>query len=194
MCNTCIDKSNTSSETSQCFNFTKVCEFKQLIQSVGQRLIIGHKVAIAKWDTKLPIKDKKREDQVIESMIKLSKEKYDLDNSWVKQFFRDQIDASVSLQLNLHHDWKQVGHRPDGPTVDLKHEVRPVIDKLNTKLIQYSNQTKELRASDECLQLRDTLAKVVANELLMQTIDLRYFNTTLKHICKPITKQLQKND
>lgn len=155
------------------------------MQTIGLRLMTAHKVAVAKWDSKLDIIDPDREDQVLQSCVQQSKD-MGLDPIWAQNFFKDQMEANVKLQMKLHEIWRKSGRRPDGPAVNLTAEIRPLIDRLNKEIILYSNQTKRLRESKSCPQIQDIIGEVMAKNLSMNANDMNAYGIAKQRICLPV--------
>ena len=83
-------------------------KLQPLVGTSAQRLGIAEQVALAKWDSKTPVEDASREDQVIVGAAKAGQSR-GLDPTSVSNFFRAQIEASTKL-LSLRR-YVLGGHR-----------------------------------------------------------------------------------
>ncbi len=140
------------------------------------------RVAIAKWDTNDTIVDPIREEQILNNVTKEA-EDIGLDPIWAKIFFRNQIDANIYVQQNLHLKWDRIGFRPHGPAVDLITEIRPIIDKLNKQLINVSFETRFIRSTNWCHFLKEMSAENTRKVLIMNSIEIRAFEIALRNVC-----------
>ncbi len=158
------------------------CDFQNMIQYIGERLMTAKRVAVAKWDTNDTIVDPIREEQILKNITKEA-EDIGLDPIWAKIFFRNQIDANIYVQQNLHLKWDRTGFRPHGPAVDLVTEIRPIIDKLNKELINVSFETRFIRSTNWCHFLREISAENTRKVLIMNSIERRAFEIALRNVC-----------
>ncbi|MEC3978770.1 chorismate mutase [Amycolatopsis sp. H20-H5] len=115
----------------------------------AQRVQIADKVAAAKFGTPAPIDDPVREQQIFDS-VAAKAPALGLDPASVVAFFRDQIEANKLVQRGLYSRW--TAHPGEQPTTrpDLATEVRPVIDRLNTGLLDTLAATRQTRAARTC--------------------------------------------
>ena len=132
-----------------------------LVETSAERLVLAEQVALAKWDTGMPVEDAPREAQVIASAIEAG-ESRGLDQKAVSNFFRAQIEANKLVQYSLLAEWRRVGQVPDHTPVNLAETIRPELDQLETALIAELAETAGIRASASC---RTDVAKAVGKYL-----------------------------
>ena len=109
---------------------------------------VGRDVAAYKWHNHIAILDPEREKQVLNEMVHQSK-LHGLDTKWSTQFFNDQIIASRTVQENKFTQWKKNNTAPDSQ-IDLNHDIRPKIDKINNQLILLAKSTNNFRSTPWC--------------------------------------------
>ncbi|VTU26595.1 Secreted chorismate mutase precursor [Variovorax sp. PBS-H4] len=127
-------------------------DFSRLVELSATRLEISRKVALTKWDTKMPIADPPndpREKQVIDAASAEAKG-VGLSSDLASAFFSDQIEASKLIQFVLMSDWARSGKVPTEHRADLKAELRPALDRLRTQFIQELIATHKLREAPDC--------------------------------------------
>ena len=124
-------------------------QFQPLVEKAAQRIVIAEQVALAKWDTGMPVEDTAREEQVIVSANKAG-ESRGLDQASVSNFFRAQIEANKLVQYSLLAEWRRVGKAPDHAPINLTDTIRPELDQVETALIAELAQTAGIRARLSC--------------------------------------------
>ena len=122
---------------------------------------MAREVALAKWDTRLPVEDPAREAQVIMAAAKDGESK-GLNRTFVSNFFTAQIDANKLIQYSLLAKWHRAGRAPKHPPVSLTEDIRPRLDQIEGALIAELVETKDIRANASC---RDNTAKAVCKYL-----------------------------
>jgi chorismate mutase len=132
-------------------------KLQHLVETSAQRLAIAEQVALAKWESGMPVDDVPREERVIVSAIRAG-ESRGLDQTAVSNFFRAQIEANKLVQYSLLAEWRRVGKAPDHPPANLANTIRPELDQLETALIAELAETAGIRASASC---RADIAKAV---------------------------------
>lgn len=120
--------------TTASFTAADTATVDRLLELIKERLDVAPEVARIKWNTKAPIEDLPREEQVIEGVAKRAAE-YGLDPQTARIFFRAQIEASKALQTTLHADWTARGQAPFAKVGDLGEDIRPVLDQLTPTTI-----------------------------------------------------------
>lgn len=121
----------------------------QLVGLLAERIGTADTVAEVKWaaaqqDGSQPvIDDPAREATIYDAMTQLGAQ-HGLPEAWVRQVFAGQIDASKLVQRGLVTVWGSgIAHAPT-PATDLA-GIRPVIDRLNTSIIdEMSDRRAEL--------------------------------------------------
>ena len=124
---------------------------EQLLNSIAERLTIADQVALSKWDSKKPVEDKKREQEVLASVIAQAPE-YKLEPAAAEQFFSAQIEANKLVQYTHLSDWQFQGKAPDEPRPDLIKQVRPQLDQLQKRLLEQLADFTPQRSDPQCPQ------------------------------------------
>jgi chorismate mutase len=133
-----------------------------LIATSAQRLSIGKQVALAKWDSKVPLEDAPREAHVIAAAIQAG-ELRGLDQTSVATFFKAQIEANKLVQYSLLAEWYRLGNAPAHSSIDLSNAIRPELDQIQTALIAELADTTNIRAKASCpTELAVAIGKYVA--------------------------------
>ena len=110
-----------------------------------QRILLGDKVAAAKFGTDQPIDDPLRERQELDAVAALaSREGVDPDAS--VRFFRAQIEANKVVQRGLYALWTEHPELRPGERPDLG-EVRPELDHLTEEIMRQLKATRDVRAA-----------------------------------------------
>jgi chorismate mutase len=129
----------------------------------AERAQVGNLVAAAKFGTSAPIDDPVREqvllDNVREQSIRLG-----IDPEVSVAIFRDQIEANKIVQRGLYELW--TAHPELAPTErpDLVGEVRPILDRITTELLEQIKATQGVRTHPSCAP-RLTVTRVVVSHL-----------------------------
>lgn len=105
-----------------------------LAAAMQTRLGVADHVAWSKYQISAPILDPEREQQVIARAVSAAG-RAGLDPAMAERFFSAQILASRTRQEELTRIWTRGGTLPSFGPVDLKREIRPVLDQLTTDLI-----------------------------------------------------------
>ncbi|KFG03235.1 chorismate mutase [Streptomyces scabiei] len=115
----------------------------------AERLLVADKVAAAKYGTATPIDDPVREKAILDDVAARAVG-LGLDPDAVTAVFRDQIEANKLVQRGLYARWD--AHPEERPTErpDLVKEVRPVLDRITTRLLSALRETESLRAGASC--------------------------------------------
>ncbi|MFD2463508.1 gamma subclass chorismate mutase AroQ, partial [Amycolatopsis samaneae] len=132
-----------------------------LTDLAARRILLGDKVAAAKFGTDQPIDDPAREQQVLDSVRQLSLAA-GIDPAASVRFFRDQIEANKIVQRGLYGLWTahpelRPAHRPDLAT-----EVRPELDRITTGIIEQLAATVSLRRPTLTCAVDASFAKISA--------------------------------
>ncbi len=122
----------------------------------AERLLVADKVAAAKYGTDKPIDDPVREQQILTD-VSARAVGLGLDPEAVAAVFRDQIEANKVVQRGLYARWD--AHPELRPTErpDLVKEVRPILDRITTELLDALKETEGVRSGDSC-ELRLVIA------------------------------------
>jgi chorismate mutase len=105
-----------------------------LAQLAVQRVLLGDRVAAAKFGTGEPIEDPVRERELLESVNRLSAVA-GIDPALSGRFFADQFEANKVVQRGLYELWTAHPDRRPLRRPDLATEVRPQLDRITTQMI-----------------------------------------------------------
>lgn len=140
-----------------------------LVDAAAQRLLTAEPVAASKYLTGGQIEDPQREAQVLDT-VATAAQAQGADPAYVRDVFRDQIDATVSLQYSLFGDWKVDPAAAPVSAPDLA-STRATIDGLNqTMVAEIAHQWPELQATTCRAELDATIDEVAVN----RELDPRY--------------------
>ncbi|MEB0045631.1 MULTISPECIES: chorismate mutase [unclassified Pseudomonas] len=120
-----------------------------LLVTLNERLNIGDRVALTKWDSGKPIQDSAREAQVIANARQLAVERQ-LDADDVAQLMAAQMEANKLVQYGLLAQWQAMGKAPDTPRPDLAKQIRPQLDELQSRLLQQYADFSPYRKDPNC--------------------------------------------
>ncbi|MCR8895706.1 chorismate mutase [Gordonia sp. GONU] len=104
-----------------------------LTDAIAGRLALADTVAATKWASGAAIDDPAREQVVLETVSQLALDR-DLDPAYVRTVFRDQIEASKTVQRGLFAQWRLPGQTAPAATPDLG-AVRTAINELNVAIV-----------------------------------------------------------
>lgn len=121
----------------------------ELTNLFAERLLVADKVAAAKYGTAVPIDDPVREKAILDDVAARAVG-LGLDPDDVTAVFRDQIEANKLVQRGLYARWD--AHPEERPVErpDLVTEVRPVLDRITTRLLNALQETRGLRGGVSC--------------------------------------------
>jgi chorismate mutase-like protein len=105
-----------------------------LLKLMKQRMLLMHDVARAKWNAKTPLADPDREKAMLRELAAKGRA-LGLDPTFTSSFFAAQIEASKLMQRDDFRRWEAVKREPFVDAPDLKRDLRPRIDALNSKLL-----------------------------------------------------------
>ncbi|UXZ25388.1 MULTISPECIES: chorismate mutase [unclassified Pseudomonas] len=143
-----------------------------LLNSIAERLEIADQVALSKWDSHKPVEDKKREQEVIASVVAQAPT-YKLDPAAAEQFFSAQIEANKLVQYTHLSDWQFQGKAPDNPRPDLVKQIRPQLDQLQKRLLQQLADFTPQRTDPQCPQWVTQAVHEPQNEPMRQLAMIR---------------------
>jgi len=107
----------------------------RLLGLIEERLEVAPDVARTKWNTKAPIEDLPREQQIIDGVGRRAPE-FGLDPQVAAAFFRGQIEASKIVQNALHSQWMATRQPSFATVADLGTDIRPVLDRLTPAMMR----------------------------------------------------------
>jgi chorismate mutase len=104
-----------------------------LVDAAAQRLLTADPVAASKYKTGGPVDDPRREHQVLDS-VALAAAAKNIDTGYVRDIFRDQIDATNAIQHARFAEWKLAPDSAPTTAPDLS-AVRGIIDRLDQIMV-----------------------------------------------------------
>ncbi|MFN4174865.1 MAG: chorismate mutase [Parachlamydiaceae bacterium] len=110
----------------------------QLLLIMQKRLSFMHEVAKVKWNKALPIEDKARENEILDSISHKSNV-----NPWILRFFKAQMEAAKELQRFDFTCWQNAGMKSIETDLKLDSELRAYIDRLNEEILSLIQKVKE---------------------------------------------------
>ncbi|MGF6593153.1 chorismate mutase [Pseudomonas sp. 2835] len=150
-----------------------------LLNSIDQRLLIAHAVALNKWDSGQPVEAPEREQQVIAN-ARAQAVRFGVDEQRAALFFADQIEANKLLQYSALSRWHAVGSAPQTPRVDLSSQLRPQLDRLQRTLLGQLAEFDRNRPT----QCQANLAQAIAQQGKDPQQSLALIRATT-HLCSP---------
>ncbi|KRD14142.1 chorismate mutase [Mycobacterium sp. Root265] len=133
-----------------------------LVDAAAQRLLTAEPVAASKYLTGGQIQDPQREAQVLDT-VATAAQAQGADPAYVREVFRDQIDATVSLQYSLFGDWKVDPAAAPDTAPDLA-STRTTIDGLNQTMVsEIAHQWPALQSPSCRAEVGASINEVVAN-------------------------------
>lgn len=153
-----------------------------LTSLAAQRILLGDKVAAAKFGTDQPIDDPSRERHELDAVAAMAaREGVDTDAS--VRFFRAQIEANKVVQRGLYALWTEhPGLRP-GERPDLGGEVRPRLDQLTTEIVRELKATQEVRAAAGCRELLANSRLSAEVRFRLDALHRRALTIALRPVC-----------
>jgi chorismate mutase len=158
-------------------SFTNREENDTLLKLMNKRLEVAVLVAKSKWNTKAPIDDPVREKIILDS-VKNKAKKMGIDENLALDFFQAQFVAGKLIQRQLHKEWQTENRGPFEPNVDLKTEVRPVLDSLTPLLLL---ELKKLKPNSGNVRLLKRLKKD-ARKIINSNFNDEVVETAIKPI------------
>jgi chorismate mutase len=139
----------------------------KLVDDVAQRLKTADPVAAAKYHSGGAVDDPTREREVIDQVVATAVSRH-VDEDFVRRVFRDQIDATDSLEHTRFAQWKIDPRSAPGDAPDLSAS-RNVINALNTAIVDdIAEQWSTLHTASCRADLDRTVAAVAAQQHLDQ--------------------------
>ncbi len=132
----------------------------RLLGLIKERLAVAPEVARTKWNTKAPIEDLPREQQIIDGVARRAPE-FGLDPPVAAAFFRGQIEASKVVQNALHSQWTATRQPPFATVTDLGTDIRPVLDRLTPAMMRALADALPVLRRPGGRQLLEELARAI---------------------------------
>lgn len=119
-----------------------------LTDAVAGRLALADAVAASKWASGAAIDDPAREQVVLDTVSQLALDR-DLDPAYVRNVFRDQIEASKTVQRGLFALWELPGQSAPPATPDLG-PVRAAINEFNVAIVDELAASRDVVTTLRC--------------------------------------------
>ncbi|ANY23159.1 gamma subclass chorismate mutase AroQ [Gordonia terrae] len=119
-----------------------------LTEAMAGRLALADSVAATKWASGAAIDDPAREQVVLDTVSQLALDR-DLDPAYVRSVFRDQIEASKTVQRGLFARWQLPGQTAPPATPDLG-PVRTAINAFTVAIVDELAAARGLVTSLRC--------------------------------------------
>ena len=119
-----------------------------LVDAAAQRLQTADQVAAYKFKTGGPIDDPAREQQVIDSVTAMARSDH-IDPAHVGAVFRNQIDATVSVEHTRFAQWKLDPGAAPATAPELA-DTRKTIDRLNQVMVHEMAAQWDVLGSPAC--------------------------------------------
>jgi chorismate mutase len=132
-----------------------------LVDAAAVRLQTADPVAAVKWLTKGDIEDPARVDQVL-AAVTADAVSADLDASYVRQVFTDQINATEGVEYARFSEWKLNPAAAPTSAPDLSAS-RSAIDALNETMVTEIASHWQLLRSPDCVADRDEAIAAVTS-------------------------------
>ncbi len=114
----------------------------RLVEFMVQRLELACQVAWNKFQNNGPVKDPKRETELLAS-LELQARRIGLSEEVGREFFEAQIAASRQVQEKLISAWKRGTSLPAVPPRDLRRDIRPRLDAIGEQLLRDLAEVKK---------------------------------------------------
>lgn len=150
-----------------------------------RRILLGDKVAAAKFGTSQPIDDPAREQQVLEQVAAQSTA-LGLPPETSVRFFRAQIEANKVVQRGLFRYWTKHPDKQPSTRPDLAKEVRPQLDQITAEILRQLQATLAIRRPGvECAvwRLSAELTADMVNRL--DRLHREAVTVSLRPVCEP---------
>ena len=154
---------------------------EEVLGLIRRRMVVMHDVARAKWNTRTPAEDPIRERILLDEVEKKGRA-LGLDPEFTRAFFAAQIDASKLIQNADFRLWESERRGRFVGALDLKRDLRPRIDGLNTDLL------KSLAKARPLLRHREPIVRRLAEKILAgEGIDAKVRDTAIRPITGAIS-------
>lgn len=154
-----------------------------LTDASAERVLVGDKVAAAKFGTPAPIDDPAREQVVLNNVRTLSVQ-MGVDPAVAVAIFADQIEANKQVQRGLYALW--TAHPELAPTErpDLVTEVRPILDRITTQLLQQIKATEHVQIHRSCDGLLIAARNHIAFNRQLDALHRSALSRALPSVCR----------
>ncbi|MFB9833009.1 gamma subclass chorismate mutase AroQ [Actinoallomurus acaciae] len=148
-----------------------------------QRILLGDKVAEAKFGTDSPIDDPAREQQELQAVAAMAANA-GIDPDASVRFFDAQIEANKVVQRGLYALWTKHPELRPSERPDLTKDVRPKLDQITTEIIEQLKATRDTRKPTATCHLQ-LLQAQLSTELRarLDALHRRALKTALQPVC-----------
>ncbi|MFD8986017.1 chorismate mutase [Streptomyces sp. NPDC059564] len=148
----------------------------------AERVMTADTVAAAKWGTDQPIDDPAREKTVLGNAAARAAE-LGIGQATVQRIFKDQIDANKDVQRALFAQWRadpaaRPTHRPDLAT-----QVRPVLDRVDGRLLTAIKEAEPLLSRPGCDALLERGKVTTVRAMGLDAVHRSGLDQALAHTC-----------
>ncbi|MET8752206.1 chorismate mutase [Streptomyces sp. NPDC004667] len=153
-----------------------------LVRLAAERVMTADTVAAAKWGTPQPIDDPAREKIVLDKATARAAE-LGIDRASVQRIFKAQIAANKDVQRALYAQWQE--HPAEQPTrrPDLATQVRPVLDRVDSRLLTAIQQAQPLLSRPDCDVLLERTKATAVQAMGLDAIHRSGLDQALAHTC-----------
>lgn len=164
-------------------HLTEADPLRPLTTIAVQRILLGDKVAEAKFGTDSPIDDPAREQQELQAVRALA-EKAGIDPDASARFFRAQFEANKVVQRGLYALWTRHPELRPSERPDLAKEVRPKFDQITTEIIEQLAATQDIRKPTVGCHVQLVKAQVSAElSARLDALHRRALRVALQPVC-----------
>ncbi|WP_158943077.1 chorismate mutase [Granulicella sp. S190] len=165
---------------------TAVDSLQPLVELSARRLTVAQQVALSKWDSGTPVQDSPREAKVIADAVRDGAAK-GLDQTFLSNFFKDQIEANKTVQYSLLATWHRAGDAPTHSRIDLVATIRPELDQIQTSLLKELADTEKTRSSPSCkTDLANAVGRYLsAHKIAPVSLQAITLDRSVAEVCKP---------
>ena len=150
-----------------------------------QRILLGDKVAEAKFGTDQPIDDPVREQQELDAVAAMAG-RAGLDPDASVRFFQAQIEANKLVQRGLYALWSQHPELRSSERPDLATEVRPKLDRITAEIMQQLKATQDIRKDTVGCRVLLMDAKLSAElHSRLDALHRKALTVALRPVCTP---------
>ncbi|MFF4369438.1 chorismate mutase [Streptomyces sp. NPDC001594] len=154
-----------------------------IVRLAAERVMTADTVAAAKWGTGRPIDDPAREKIVLDNAAARATE-LGIDRATVQRIFKDQIDANKDVQRALYAHWREHPTKRPSHHPDLATQVRPVLDRVDSRLLTAIQQAQPLLSRPGCDVLLKWRKAVTVRTMELDALHRSGLDRALAHTCR----------
>ncbi|TSB37669.1 gamma subclass chorismate mutase AroQ [Streptomyces benahoarensis] len=156
-------------------------QLRPLAALSAERAALGDLVAAAKWGTGAPIDDPAREREVLDAAAAQAR-RLGADPEVTRRIFRDQIEASKTVQRGLYRAWEADPARAPRERPDLA-KVRTEINRVNDALVRAVAASPHARSAPYCPVVLGVVADRVRHEERLDALHTRALGRAVRSVC-----------